>query len=67
VANPELLVLFTNKINGDVYIVDMPTLYWNKLNEKYSNIDILELSDLICKKTSFKVEEAEWKTGIVFH
>ena len=49
-ANPELLVLFTNKINGDVYIVDMPTLYWNKLHEKYSNIDILELSDLICKK-----------------
>jgi len=31
-------------------IVDMHRLYRNKLNDKYSDIDILEFSDLICKK-----------------
>jgi hypothetical protein len=31
-------------------IVDMHMLYWNKLNEKYSDVDMLKFSDLICKK-----------------
>jgi len=31
-------------------IIDMHRLYRNKLNEKYSDVDILEFSDLICKK-----------------
>jgi hypothetical protein len=29
-------------------IVDMYWLYWNKMNERYSDVDILEFSDLIC-------------------
>jgi hypothetical protein len=45
-------------------IVDMHRLYRNKRNETYSEVDILEFSDLICKKLTVRSRRQNNRLGI---